>query len=102
MQDPIHVRAICLLDHFCLTLILETLGVGYFLECYSLLPTPPSLLEAEDPGWDAGSNLPPFPGKPGIVQLVEHLTVDTCSNQMVPGSIPGGRTLLLTLRINTH
>ena len=29
---------------------------------------------------------------PAIAQLVEHLTVDTCSNQMVPGSIPGGRT----------
>ena len=23
--------------------------------------------------------------------MVEHLTVDSCSNQMVPGSIPGGR-----------
>ena len=29
---------------------------------------------------------------PAIAQLVEHLTVDHCSNQMVPGSIPGGRT----------
>ena len=29
--------------------------------------------------------------KPAIAQLVEHLTVDHCSNQMVPGSIPGGR-----------
>jgi hypothetical protein len=29
--------------------------------------------------------------KPAIAQLVEHLTVDFCSNQMVPGSIPGGR-----------
>ena len=28
---------------------------------------------------------------PAIAQLVEHLTVDTCSNQMVPGLIPGGR-----------
>ena len=28
---------------------------------------------------------------PAIAQLVEHLTVDRCSNQMVPGSIPGGR-----------
>ena len=26
-----------------------------------------------------------------LAQLVEHLTVDPCSNQMVPGSIPGGR-----------
>ena len=29
--------------------------------------------------------------KPAIAQLVEHLTVEFCSNQMVPGSIPGGR-----------
>ena len=29
--------------------------------------------------------------KPAIAQLVEHLTVDCCSNQMVPGSIPGRR-----------
>ena len=29
--------------------------------------------------------------KPAIAQLVEHLTVEPCSNQMVPGSIPGGR-----------
>ena len=28
---------------------------------------------------------------PAIAQLVEHLTVDLCSYQMVPGSIPGGR-----------
>ena len=28
---------------------------------------------------------------PAIAQLAEHLTVDACSNQMVPGSIPGGR-----------
>ena len=31
--------------------------------------------------------------KPAIAQLVEHLTVECCSNQMVPGSIPGGRML---------
>ena len=31
--------------------------------------------------------------KPAIAQLVEHLTVECCSNQMVPGSIPGGRIL---------
>ena len=30
---------------------------------------------------------------PAIAQLVEHLTVDACSDQMVPGSIPGGRML---------
>ena len=29
--------------------------------------------------------------KPVIAQLVEHVTPDSCSNQMVPGSIPGGR-----------
>ena len=29
---------------------------------------------------------------PAIAQLAEHLTVDQCSDQMVPGSIPGGRT----------
>ena len=33
--------------------------------------------------------------KPAIAQLVEHLTVECCSNQMVPGSIPGGRTFRL-------
>ena len=31
--------------------------------------------------------------KPAIAQLVEHLTVGVCSNQMVPGSIPGGRRM---------
>ena len=34
-----------------------------------------------------------FVVKPAIAQLVEHLTVDCCRNQMVPGSIPGGRIL---------
>ena len=28
--------------------------------------------------------------QPAIAQLVEHLTVECCGNQMVPGSIPGG------------
>ena len=28
--------------------------------------------------------------KPAIAQLAEHLTVELCSYQMVPGSIPGG------------
>ena len=33
--------------------------------------------------------------KPAIAQLVEHLTVDrACRDQMVPGSIPGGRSCL--------
>ena len=40
---------------------------------------------------------PPAESKPAIAQLVEHLTVECCSNQMVPGSIPGGRTLGGTL-----
>ena len=31
------------------------------------------------------------PFKPAIAQLVEHLTVDVCSYQIVPGSMPGGR-----------
>ena len=31
---------------------------------------------------------------PAIAQLAEHLTVDSGSDQMVPGSIPGGRTFL--------
>ena len=29
--------------------------------------------------------------RPAIAQLAEHLTVDICRYQMVPGSIPGGR-----------
>ena len=36
--------------------------------------------------------LTPPCGKPAIAQLAEHLTVE-CSNQMVPGSIPGGRIM---------
>ena len=32
--------------------------------------------------------------KPAIAQLVEHLTVDRCSYQMVPGSIRGGRSII--------
>ena len=32
--------------------------------------------------------------RPAIAQLVEHLTVVCSSNQMVPGSIPGGRSFL--------
>ena len=31
------------------------------------------------------------PDMPAIAQLVEHLAVECCSHQMVPGSIPGGR-----------
>ena len=29
--------------------------------------------------------------RPAIAQLVEHLTVECCSNQEVPGSMPGGQ-----------
>ena len=32
--------------------------------------------------------------RPAIAQLVEHLTVECCSYQMVPGSIPGGRIFM--------
>ena len=32
-------------------------------------------------------------GKPAIAQLVEHLTVELYSYQMVPGSISGGQIL---------
>ena len=35
-----------------------------------------------------------FVNRPAIAQLVEHLTVECCSNQMVPGSIPGGRIFI--------
>ena len=48
------------------------------------------------------------PPSPAIAQLVEDLTVDLCSNQMVPGSIPGGRifgmrdTNDLVRTMNTH
>ena len=31
---------------------------------------------------------------PAIAQLVEHLTVEWCRHQVVPGSIPGRRTFL--------
>ena len=34
------------------------------------------------------------PFKPARAQLAEHLAVDVCSYQMVPGSIPGGRIWL--------
>ena len=34
---------------------------------------------------------------PDIAQLVEHLTVDIRSDQMVPGSIPGVRICLFSL-----
>jgi hypothetical protein len=37
--------------------------------------------------------------KPAIAQLVEHLTVESCSNQMVPGSIPGGRIFLASCEL---
>ena len=40
--------------------------------------------------------------KPVIAQLVEHLTVDSCSNQMVPGSIPGDRISWRYCPTNKH
>ena len=40
--------------------------------------------------------------KPAIAQLAEHLTVDICSHQMVPGSIPGGRTMCACLQSCEH
>ena len=40
--------------------------------------------------------------KPAIAQLVEHLTVECCSNQMVPGSIPGGRIYLFNVDRRVH
>jgi hypothetical protein len=33
-------------------------------------------------------------GVPALARSAERLTVDCCANQTVPGSIPGGRTLL--------
>ena len=33
------------------------------------------------------------PGRSAVAPLVEHLTVEFCSYQMVPGSIPAGRIL---------
>ena len=36
--------------------------------------------------------------QPVIAQLAEHLTVDFCSDQMVPGSIPGDRILIISFR----
>ena len=53
------------------------------------LLAPPSLLQraiVQEP-------LAIIANKPAIAQLVEHLTVECCSNQMVPGSIPGGRII---------
>ena len=38
-----------------------------------------------------------FMFKPAIAQLVEHLTVELCSDQMVLGSIPGSRTFCVVL-----
>jgi hypothetical protein len=34
--------------------------------------------------------LPKELATPAMAQLVEHMVVDRCSNQMVPGSVPGG------------
>ena len=43
-------------------------------------------------GWNGPASLLNENFKPAIAQLVEHLTVVCSSNQMVPGSIPGGRS----------
>ena len=37
----------------------------------------------------------PAVSTPAIAQLAEHLIVDACSNQIVPGSIPGGRSFAI-------
>ena len=42
----------------------------------------------EEPGTRAPAN------RPAIAQLVEHLTVECRGNQIVPGSIPGGRVFI--------
>ena len=39
-----------------------------------------------------------FMATPAIAQLVEHVLVDACSNQIVPGSITGGRIFGRRLR----
>ena len=41
--------------------------------------------------WKISCHVAVGAGKPAIAQLVEHLTVELCSYQMVRGSIPGGR-----------
>ena len=57
------------------------------------------------PGWPARGQWPrPLKAslvfiKPAIAQLVEHLTVELRSYQMVPGSIPGGRTFTEALAV---
>ena len=48
---------------------------------------------AAEPLWDFFVRAPP--ATPAIAQLAEHLTVEACRNQMVPGSIPGRRIFLL-------
>ena len=41
----------------------------------------------------SGASAADIPTAPAIAQLVGHLGVDNCNNQMVPGLIPGGRVL---------
>ena len=53
-------------------------------------------VELESTPLDHSGKLP-WHLKPAIAQLVEHLTVEVCSNQMVPGSIPGGRIFEIRL-----
>ena len=53
----------------------------------------PGFCWSQADAWDEASNGPlSLPNESAIAQLKEHLAVETCSNQMVPGSIPGGRT----------
>ena len=54
------------------------------------LTVPPFNLENHFICWQKAQNT----DSPDIAQLVEHLTVDLRSNQMVPGSIPGVRICL--------
>ena len=48
------------------------------------LPSPPQASPSNTAAWvfEASSNVNALPA---IAQLVEHLTVECCSNQMVPG-----------------
>ena len=56
-----------------------------------LQPTPPEMSAPSSQAWKISCHVALGAGKPAIAQLVEHLTVELCSYQMVPGSIPGGR-----------
>ena len=51
----------------------------------------PEMSAPSSQAWKISCHVALGAGKPAIAQLVEHLTVELCSYQMVPGSIPGGR-----------